>query len=209
MIIDLGCPPERRLALSRPAQRVPHSSDVLRSSQRINRLQHFLWCAKSPFSPSWPASSSIARLTLLKDLIRLCTDHFSIASCFIVRPTAQTDAHQRSQIVNIVQFATYKTTTSATKHHLNMAKFYMNSSSSAFTILEQAQLESWNSNAHLTEEQRQEAWSTASLYPNNVFDMSTQPSAVHQIPRTMPNSMSNLTQLPVWTSSLVVALPMF
>jgi hypothetical protein len=26
-MIDLGCPPERRLALLRPAQRVPHSSD--------------------------------------------------------------------------------------------------------------------------------------------------------------------------------------
>lgn len=76
-----------------------------------------------------------------------------------------------------------------------MADLYMNSSSSAFTILEQARLEFWNSNAHLTEEQRQEAWSTASLCPNNAF---AQPSLAAQTPRTMPSSMSNLTQLPVW-----------
>jgi hypothetical protein len=29
--------------------------------------------------------------------------------------------------------------------------------------------------------------------------MYAQPSMAHQIPRTMPSSMSNLTQLPVWT----------
>lgn len=91
-----------------------------------------------------------------------------------------------------------------------MAEIYMDSSSSsAFTILEQARQDFWNSNAHLTEEQRHEAWSTASQFPNNAFDMHAQPSMAHQIPRTMPNSMSNLTQLPVWTSSLVVAHPMF
>lgn len=83
------------------------------------------------------------------------------------------------------------------------------SSSSAYSILEQARLDFWNSNAHLTEEQRQEAWlhaSTAFTFPRNAFD--NQPSMA-QIPRTMPNSMSNLTQLPVWTSSLVAALPLF
>jgi len=90
-----------------------------------------------------------------------------------------------------------------------MADIYMDSSSSAFTILEHARQEFWNSNAHLTEEQRQEAWSTASLYPSNAFDMHAQPSMAHQIPRTMPNSMSNLTQLPVWTSSLVVVPRVF
>ena len=89
-----------------------------------------------------------------------------------------------------------------------MANIYMNSSS-AYAIPEQAKLDFWVNNAHLTEEQRQEAWSTASLYPNNAFDIPAQPSLAHQIPRTMPNSISNLTQLPVWTSSLVVALPMF
>ncbi|KAF3001222.1 hypothetical protein E8E13_001881 [Curvularia kusanoi] len=78
-----------------------------------------------------------------------------------------------------------------------MADIYMNSSSSAFTILEQARQEFWSTHAHLTEEQRQEAWSTAALYPNsNAFDISAQPSMAQQIPRTMPNSMSNLTQLP-------------
>lgn len=90
-----------------------------------------------------------------------------------------------------------------------MANIYMNNSSSAFGIPEQAKLDFWVSNAHLTEDQRQEAWSNAVLYQNNVFDIPAQPSMAHQIPRTMPNSMSNLTQLPVWTSYLVVALPMF
>lgn len=90
-----------------------------------------------------------------------------------------------------------------------MAEIYLSSSNSAFTILEQARLEFWNSNAHLTEEQRHEAWSTASLFPNSAFDMPAQPSMAHQIPRTMPNSMSNLTQLPVWTSSLVIAPRVF
>ncbi|KAH6637853.1 key lime pathogenicity protein, partial [Boeremia exigua] len=84
-----------------------------------------------------------------------------------------------------------------------MADIYMHSSSSAFAILEQARLEFWNSNAHLTEEQRQEAWATASLYPNTAFDTPAQPSMAHQIPRTMPNSMTSLSQLPVWTQSLV------
>jgi hypothetical protein len=183
---------------------------VLRSSQRINHACRIPCGAKSPFSPSWPASSSIARLTLLKNLIRLDIDRFLYTSySTVVRSTAQTDAHQRSQIANIVQFASYKNTTSATKHYLNMANIYINNSSSAFGIPEQAKLDFWVSNAHLTEDQRQEAWSNAALYQNNVFDISAQPSMAHQIPRTMPNSMSNLTQLPVWTSYLVVALPMF
>ena len=88
-----------------------------------------------------------------------------------------------------------------------MANIYMNNSSSAFGIPEQAKLDFWVSNAHLTEEQRQKAWS-ASLYHSNAYDPA-QSTMAHQIPRTMPVSMSNLTQLPVWTSSLVVALPMF
>lgn len=77
----------------------------------------------------------------------------------------------------------------------------MNSSSSAYALLEQARREFWNSNANLTEEQRQEAWlhASASSFPSHAFDMPAQPSMAHQIPRTMPNSMSNLTQLPVWT----------
>ena len=77
-----------------------------------------------------------------------------------------------------------------------MADIYMDSNSSAFTILEQARQEFWNSNTHLTEEQRHEA-------------MHAQPSMAHQIPRTMPSSISNLTQLPVWTQSLVVSLSPF
>lgn len=90
-----------------------------------------------------------------------------------------------------------------------MADIYMDSNSSAFTILEQARQEFWNSNTHLTEEQRHEAWSAASLYPSHAFDMHAQPSMAHQIPRTMPSSISNLTQLPVWTQSLVVSLSPF
>ncbi len=103
---------------------------------------------------------------------------------------------------------------SATIQHLNMADIFVNSSSSsssAFTILEQARQEFWNSNAHLTEEQRQDAWATASLYPNNAFNTPAQPTMAQHIPRTMPNSsMSNLMQYPVWNMNLlVVALPAF
>lgn len=81
--------------------------------------------------------------------------------------------------------------------HLNMANIYMKSSS--YGIPDQANLEFLVNNPHLSEEQRQAIWSNGSLYPINAFDMPVQPSMLHQIPRTMPNSMSNLTQLPVWT----------
>jgi hypothetical protein len=85
-----------------------------------------------------------------------------------------------------------------------MANIYMNSSS--YGIPDQASLEFLVNNPHLSEEQRQAVWSNGS---SNAFNMPVQPSMLHQVPRTMPNSMSNLTQLPVWISSLVVALPMF
>ncbi|KAF9699326.1 hypothetical protein EKO04_002207 [Ascochyta lentis] len=92
-----------------------------------------------------------------------------------------------------------------------MADIYMNSSSSAYSILEQARLDFWNSNAHLTEEQRLEAWlhaSAASSFPNNAFGNPVEASMAHQIPRTMPNSMSNLTQLPMdRTQSAPVSRP--
>ncbi|UPX11737.1 uncharacterized protein EKO05_0002328 [Ascochyta rabiei] len=81
-----------------------------------------------------------------------------------------------------------------------MANIYMHSSSSAYSILEQARSDFWNSNAHLTEEQRLEAWShasAASTFPNNAFSNPAEPSMAHQIPRTMPIGVLNLTQLPM------------
>jgi hypothetical protein len=87
-----------------------------------------------------------------------------------------------------------------------MANIFMNSSSNIYGIADQTPMDFWLNNAHLSEEQRQAACSNGSLNPHFGFDAPTQPSMV---PRTMPNSMSNLTQLPVWTSSLVVALPIF
>jgi hypothetical protein len=98
-----------------------------------------------------------------------------------------------------------QTTTSAIVS-INMANIYMNSSSNIYGIPDQSQMDFWLNNAHLSEEQRQAAWSNGTLNPNYGFDAPPQSSMV---PRTMPNSMSNSTQLPVWTSSLVVALPMF
>jgi hypothetical protein len=59
MIIDLGCPPERRLTLLRPAQRVPHSSDVLRSSQRINACRQFAWLLKADSPRRGPLLSQL------------------------------------------------------------------------------------------------------------------------------------------------------
>ncbi|KAJ8111762.1 hypothetical protein OPT61_g5725 [Boeremia exigua] len=95
------------------------------------------------------------------------------------------------------------------RHHTppNMADIHMHSSSSAYTILEQARQEFWNSTGHLSEEQRQEAWA-ASLYPSNAFDIPAQPSRAQHIPRTMPNSMPNLTQYPMdRTQSAPVSRP--
>lgn len=86
-----------------------------------------------------------------------------------------------------------------------MADTFMHSSSSSnlYGLPDQARMDLWLNHDHLSEEQRQAAWSTCTPYG---FDVPAQPSMV---PRTMPNSMSNLTQLPVWTRSLVVALPVF
>ncbi|KAF2622745.1 hypothetical protein BU25DRAFT_451833 [Macroventuria anomochaeta] len=78
-----------------------------------------------------------------------------------------------------------------------MANIYINSSSSAYAIPEQAKLDFWVNNAHLTEEERQAAWLHGPLYQSHGFDNPAQPSMAHQTPRTMPNSMSNLTQLPM------------
>jgi hypothetical protein len=73
-----------------------------------------------------------------------------------------------------------------------MASTLSNSSSSSTYIdfLEQAKQNFWSSNAHLSEEQRNQLWFQAAC-------QSTQPSMAHQVPRSLPYSPANLTQLPV------------
>lgn len=76
-----------------------------------------------------------------------------------------------------------------------MANIFMNSNSNIYGIPDQSQMDFWLNSAHLSEEQRQAAWSTGTLNPSFGFDAPAQSSMV---PRTMPNS-TNLSQLPVWT----------
>jgi hypothetical protein len=72
-----------------------------------------------------------------------------------------------------------------------MASTLPNSSSSTYIdFLGQAKQKFWSSNAHLSEEQRNQLWFQAAC-------QSTQSSMAHQVPRSMPYSPSNLTQLPV------------
>ncbi|CAO2656973.1 Nn.00g057760.m01.CDS01 [Neocucurbitaria sp. VM-36] len=76
-----------------------------------------------------------------------------------------------------------------------MASTISSSSSGYLHILEQAKQDFWSSNAHLSEEQRQERWlQAASTLPRNAFS-STQPSMADQTPRSMPYSTSDMTQI--------------
>lgn len=77
-----------------------------------------------------------------------------------------------------------------------MASTMFNSSNPVFQQLERAKQDFWNSNAHLSEEQRQQLWSQAASLSSNGFGTS-HGSMAHQIPRSML-STSNMTQLPVW-----------
>jgi hypothetical protein len=86
-----------------------------------------------------------------------------------------------------------------------MATIIPSSSNNAFELLEQAKRDFWTSNSHLGEDERRQLWSQATAFNNN-HAIDTQPSMVHQIPRTMPYSMSSLTHFPVWDPSLVHAL---
>ncbi|KAF1946262.1 hypothetical protein EJ02DRAFT_367529 [Clathrospora elynae] len=70
-----------------------------------------------------------------------------------------------------------------------MASTLPNSSSAYLHILEQAKQNFWNSNANLSEEQRQEFWLQAAFN-------STQPSMVHQTPRSMAYTSPDVTYLP-------------
>lgn len=64
----------------------------------------------------------------------------------------------------------------------------MSSSSNYIDFLEQAKQNFWTSNAHLSEEQRNQLWFQAACQP-------TQPSTAQQTPRSMPYSPSNMMQL--------------
>lgn len=88
-----------------------------------------------------------------------------------------------------------------------MASSFTSSSNTYLDILGQAKQQFWNSNVHLTEEQRQQLWlQAASTLPGNAFT-TTQPSVAQQTPRSMPYSTSDMTQLSVCNESLVNALP--
>jgi hypothetical protein len=84
-----------------------------------------------------------------------------------------------------------------------MATTISSNSNNAFELLEQAKRDFWSSNIHLGEDERRQLWSQATALNSNPID--TPRSMVHQIPRTMPYSMSSLTQFPVWDPSLVHA----
>ena len=148
--------------------------------------------------PPRPASSLVDRLTILKYPIRLhrhlldnhrpshCkgTLHRQLRSWLLLLMTV------------IAQFATYSTIIS-THPQSAMAPTLFDSSNSVFQQLEQTRQDFWSSNAHLSEEQRQELWLQAASIPSNAFGTS-HASLAHQTPRSMPSS-SNMTHLPVWT----------
>ena len=71
-----------------------------------------------------------------------------------------------------------------------MASTMFDSAQNLFQQLEQAKENFWISNAHLTEEQRQELWSQAAFQSSNA-------SMAQQTPRTLP-STTNMMHLPVW-----------
>ena len=88
-----------------------------------------------------------------------------------------------------------------------MASTFTSSSNAYLDILEQAKQQFWNSNANLTEEQRQQLWlQAASTLPSNA-SISTQHAATQQTPRSMPYNTSDMTQLSVWNTPLVNAPP--
>jgi hypothetical protein len=75
-----------------------------------------------------------------------------------------------------------------------------------FQQLEQAKQTFWTSNAHLSEEQRQQLWTqAASLPPSTTGFSASHASMAHQTPRSLP-AASNMTHLPVWIPRVWSAL---
>lgn len=83
-------------------------------------------------------------------------------------------------------------------HCTTMASTQFDSSSDGYVnILEQARQNFWNSHAYLSEEERQASWMRAASAPSSNATNASQQSMAQQTPRTMRDSMSNLTDLPV------------
>jgi hypothetical protein len=68
--------------------------------------------------------------------------------------------------------------------------------------IEQAQMDLWNRNAHLSQQQRQELWLSASSVSSNAFDINAS-----QVPRFMAYSSTSLAQTQVWNTPLVMPFP--
>jgi hypothetical protein len=87
-----------------------------------------------------------------------------------------------------------------------MASTMFDNTQALFQQLEQAKQAFWSSNAHLSEEQRQQLWTqAASLSPSTTSFSASHASMAHQTPRSLP-AASNMTHLPVWTPPFWSAL---
>jgi hypothetical protein len=66
-----------------------------------------------------------------------------------------------------------------------------------FQQLEQAKQTFWSSNAHLSEEQRQQLWTQAASLSPSTASFNASHASMAQTPRSLP-AASNMTHLPVW-----------
>lgn len=159
----------------------------------VPRVSASLGGAKSPSSPP-PACSLIDRLTILQSPIRLDPPFF----CSSTPYCTSSCLHRRSPFLILPADRRHRAVCFA--HHLQPLHYLYSSHTMASTMfdsaqhlyqqLEQAKADFWISNAHLTEEQRQELWSQAAFQSSNA-------SMAQQTPRTLP-STTNMMHLPVW-----------
>jgi hypothetical protein len=177
--------PTPRAAATRPfdlSQRIAHDDPSFPHAQVVLKAHHSLSTR----------SCTINRLALLHFPIRLCA-----------RPSATTiSAHTDAfRALLLITVHTQHTTITNLCPLTTMASTMFDSNQTLFQQLEQAKQSFWSSNAHLSEEQRQQLWlQAASLSPSNTNTnsySSSHASVAHQTPRSLP-AASNMTHLPVW-----------
>jgi hypothetical protein len=162
------------------SQRIAHDDPSFPHAQMVLKAHH----------PLSTRSYTIDRLAILHFPIRLC------ASLSAILVSAHTDAILRTAADHCPHTAHLQ------YHHLTtMASTMFEHNQTLFQQLEQAKQSFWSSNAHLSEEQRQQLWTqAASLSPsttNTNSYSSSHASVAHQTPRSLP-AASIMTHLPVW-----------